>query len=69
MKEIKLDLNKLESDHIHKLNRSLETGFYLPKNTEIKIRFINFIYADYLDVCDGLVSRQFFDEVKIGSKL
>ena len=51
MKEIKLDLNKLESDHIHKLNRSLETGFYLPKNTEIKIRFINFIYADYLDVC------------------
>jgi hypothetical protein len=51
MKEIKLGLSKHEFDHIRRQNKRLGTGSYLPKNTEIKNSFINFIFVDCLDVC------------------
>jgi hypothetical protein len=50
MKEIKLDLNKHELALILKQNKKQGTDSYLPKSTEIKISFINFICVDYLDV-------------------
>ena len=49
MKEIKPGLNKHELVLIHKQNKRPETGFYLQKNTEIKIRFVNSISADCHD--------------------
>ena len=68
MKEIKPDSNKHELDLIHRQNKSQETDSYLPKSIEIKISFINSIFADYLDVWFGLVPRQFFDDEKTVSK-
>ena len=49
MKEIKLNLNRLELALIHKQNKKQGIDFYLPKNTEIKIRFFNFTYVDCHD--------------------
>jgi hypothetical protein len=53
MKEKKQNLNKHEFDLTNKLNRNLETGSCLQKNTEIKNNFINFMYVDCLDACFG----------------
>ena len=69
MKEIRPNLNKLEYDLIHKLNRKLGIDFYLQKNIEIKVSFFNSIFVDCHDVLYGLVQKQFSGEVRTVSKL
>jgi hypothetical protein len=53
MKEIKQNSDRHELALIHKQNRNQGIDFCLPKNTEIKIRFINSIYVDCLDAYYG----------------
>ena len=69
MKEIRLNLNKLEFDLIPRQNRKLGIDSYLQKNIEIKIRFFSFMYADCLDVYFDYLLKLLFDDEKTALKL
>ena len=69
MKEIRLNLNKLEFDLIPRQNRKLGIDSCSPKNTEIKNNFFSFMYVDCLDVYFDYPLKLLFDDEKTALKL